>query len=165
MTAIEYCKKTLNLINNMKNENLKEKLKNIGDYITEIRNKKIKELNKSVRKFKNDENYEFRSLLADRDFFFKAIQEINKELIKNNGEFLINITTALRNYFDEQALFYWEQKGYYNYEDNVPYMKLASRDLQYLDLVIKEHTNDKEVIPNLKKLESALPVLFVNVIA
>ena len=43
----------LNLINNMKNENLKEKLKNIGDYITEIRNKKIKELDKSVRKFKN----------------------------------------------------------------------------------------------------------------
>ena len=104
-------------------------------------------------------------MLADRDFFFNAIQEINKELIKNNGEFLINITTALRNYFDEQALFYWEQKGYYNYEDNVPYMKLASRDLQYLDLVIKEHTNDKEVIPNLKKLETALPVLFVNVIA
>ena len=44
-------------------------------------------------------------------------------------------------------------------------MKLASRDLQYLDLVIKEHANDKEVIPNLKKLETALPVLFVNVIA
>ena len=47
----------------------------------------------------------------------------------------------------------------------MPHMKLASRDLQYLDLVIKEHTNDKEVIPNLKKLETAIPVLFVNVIA
>ena len=165
MTTIEYCKKALNLINNMKNENLKEKLKNIGDYITEIRNKKIKELDESVKNFKDNENYEFRNLLVNGHFFFKAIQKINKELTKNNEEFLIDITAALRNYFDEQALFYWEQKGYYNYEDNVPYMKLASRDLQYLDLVIKEHTNDKEVIPNLKKLETALPVLFVNVIA
>ena len=84
MTAIEYCKKTLNLINNMKNENLKEKLKNIGDYITEIRNKKIKELGKSVKNFKDDENYEFRNLLVNGHFFFKAIQKINKELTKNN---------------------------------------------------------------------------------
>ena len=44
-------------------------------------------------------------------------------------------------------------------------MKLASRDLQYLDSVIKEHTNDKELIPNLKKLETTLPVLYVNVLA
>ena len=56
MAAIEYCKKALNLINNMKNENLKEKLKNIGDYITEIRNKKIKELNKSIKSLKMMKN-------------------------------------------------------------------------------------------------------------
>ena len=165
MTTIKYCKKTLNLINNMKNEKLKEKLKKIGDYITEIRNKKNKKGCKSVKKFKNDENYEFRNLLVDRHFFFKTIQEINKELIKNNEELLIDIATALRNYFDEQALFSWEQKGYYNYEDNEVYMNLASRDLQYLDSVIKEHTNDKELVPNLKKLETTLPVLYVNVIA
>ena len=35
--------------------------------------KKNKELDKSVIKFKNDQIYEFRILLADRDFFFKAI--------------------------------------------------------------------------------------------
>ena len=44
-------------------------------------------------------------------------------------------------------------------------VKLASRDLQYLELVIKEHTNDKELIPNLKMLETTLPVLYVNAIA
>ena len=33
----------------MKNENLKEKLENIGDYITEIRDKEIKEFDKSVK--------------------------------------------------------------------------------------------------------------------
>ena len=43
------------------------------------------------------------------------------------------------------------------------YIKLASRDLQCLDFVIKEHTNDKELIPYLKKLETTLPALYVNV--
>ena len=38
-------------------------------------------------------------------------------------------------------------------------VKLASRDLQYLELVIKEHTNDKELTPNLKKSETTFPVL------
>ena len=45
-----------NLIKNMKNEKLKEKLKNIGDYITEIRNKKIKEFNKSIKSLKMMKN-------------------------------------------------------------------------------------------------------------
>ena len=56
--------------------------------------RKVKKFDKSVKKFKNDENYEFRSLLVDRNFFFKTIQKINKELIKNNEECLIDITTA-----------------------------------------------------------------------
>ena len=165
MTTIEFCKKVLNLINNMKNEKLKGRILNIGDYITEIRSKKIEEFDKSVKKFKNDENYEFRNFLVDRHFFFKAIQEINEELIKNNKEFLIDITTALRNFFDQQALTYLQLKGYYNVEENMLDVKLASRDLQYLELVIKEHTNDKELIPNLKKFETTLPVLYVNAIA
>ena len=95
----------------MKNENLKEKLENIGDYITEIRDKEIKEFDKSVKQFKNDENFEFRNLLVDRHFFFRTIQEINQELTKNNEEFLIDITTVSRNYFDEQHYFIGNKKG------------------------------------------------------
>ena len=55
-----------------------------------------------------------------------------------------------------------ELKGYYNVDENMLDVKLASRDLQYLELVIKEQTNDKELTPNLKKLETTLPVLYVN---
>ena len=40
MITKEFCKKMLNLINNMKNEKLKGRMLNIGDYITEIRSKK-----------------------------------------------------------------------------------------------------------------------------
>ena len=89
----------LNLINNMKNEKLKGRILNIGDYITEIRSKKNAGFDQSVKKFRNDENYKFRNFLVDRHFFFKVIQEINEELIKNNKEFLIDITTALCIFF------------------------------------------------------------------
>ena len=67
-------------------------------------------------------------MLVDRHFFFRAIQEINKELIKNINEFLIDITTALRKFFDQEALVYWELKGYYNVQENILDVKLASRD-------------------------------------
>ena len=35
--------------------------------------------------------------------------------------------------------------------------------LYYLDLIIKEHTKDKEFISYLKKTETNLPVLYVSV--
>ena len=44
MTDLKFCKKMLSLINNMKNNKLKEKILNIGDYIKEIINKKLKNL-------------------------------------------------------------------------------------------------------------------------
>ena len=93
-------------------------------------------------------------MLVDRHFFFRAIQEINKELIKNIKEFLIDITTALRKFFDQEALVYWELKGYYHVQENILDVKLASRDLQCLELLIKEHTNDEELIPYLKKIRN-----------
>ena len=83
-------------------------------------------------------------MLVDRHFFFRAIQEINKELIKNIKEFLIDITTALHKFFDQEALVYWELKGYYNVQENI----------QCLELLIKEHTNDEELIPYLKKIRN-----------
>ena len=55
--------------------------------INEIKDKKIKDFEESVKTFKNDENYEFKNLLLERYFFFKAVQEINEELTKNKEGF------------------------------------------------------------------------------
>ena len=56
MITKEFCKKMLNLINNMKNEKLKGRMLNIGDYITEIRSKKkmksLINLSKSLKMMK-----------------------------------------------------------------------------------------------------------------
>ena len=130
--------------------------------INEIKDKKIKDFEESVKTFKNDENYEFKNLLLERYFFFKAVQEINEELTRNKEGFLVDFTNELRTFFDEQTLFYWEEKGYFNYDNSRLYVNLAKEDLYYLDLVIKEHTKDKEFISNFKKLETNLPVLYIG---
>ena len=130
--------------------------------INEIKDKKIKDFEESVKTFKNDENYEFKNLLLERYFFFKAVQEINEELTRNKEGFLVDFTNELRTFFDEQTLFYWEEKGYFNYDNSRLYVNLAKEDLYYLDLVIKEHTKDKEFISNFKKLETNLSVLYIG---
>ena len=130
--------------------------------INEIKDKKIKDFEESIKTFKNDENYEFKNLLLERYFFFKAVQEINEELTRNKEGFLVDFTNELRTFFDEQTLFYWEEKGYFNYDNSRLYVNLAKEDLYYLDLVIKEHTKDKEFISNFKKLETNLSVLYIG---
>ena len=63
-----------------------------------------------LKKFKNDENYEFKHILIERHFLFRAIQEINEELTENKEGFLIDLGDMARDFFDEQTLFYWEEK-------------------------------------------------------
>ena len=45
----------------------------------------------SCKKFKNDENYEFKDKLLERHFFLKALQEVNDFLTKNNEGFLFEL--------------------------------------------------------------------------
>ena len=57
--------------------NLEKKIKEIAPLVTKIKEKKSKNFQKAVKKFKNDENYEFNHLLIERHFFFKAFKEVN----------------------------------------------------------------------------------------
>ena len=74
-------------ISNAKNEKLREKLKNILPLIIENENKKSKDFEEAVKKFKNDENYEFNYPLIERQFWFKALQELDEKLPKNKKGF------------------------------------------------------------------------------
>ena len=56
------------IINNSKNEKFREKLKHLLPLIFETRSKKSKDFHKAVKKFKNDENYEFYHPLIERYF-------------------------------------------------------------------------------------------------
>ena len=147
-------------INDAKNERFREK-SNILSLIIENKDKKSKNFEEAIKKFKNDENYEFKNILIERRFLFKAVQEINEELTKNKEGFLIDFSSKLHKFFNEETLFYWRMKGYIN-EDEVLGINLVDEDLYYLDLVIKEHTKDKEFIPYVKKLKTDLPVIYVD---
>ena len=149
-------------VKDIANENLKEKFKKILPLIKEISDKKANDFQKSVKKFKNNENYEYKQILIERHFLFRAIQEINEELTKNKEGFLIDLGDMVRDLFDDQTLFYWEGKGYFDFDTNTLNINSANEDLYYLDLVIKEHTKDKELVSHLKKLETNLPVLYVS---
>ena len=64
------------------------------------------------------------------------------------------------NVFDEQILLYFEEKGYYDYEDETLNKSIINEDFYYLDLLIKKHAKDKEFIPHFKKLKTNLPRLY-----
>ena len=92
------------MINNAKNEKFKEKLKNLLPLIFEIKNKKSKDIQKTVKKFGNDENYEFNHLLIERHFLYKAVEETNKELTKNKEVFLLDFTSRLHKTFEDELM-------------------------------------------------------------
>ena len=126
LNIIEKENNHLPIINDTKNENFREKLKNIIPPIIEIKNKKSKDFEKALKKFKNSENYEFKNILIERHFLFKAVQEVNEELTKNKG-FLIDFTGIIHKSFNEHALFYWRMKGYIT-EDEVLGINLVDED-------------------------------------
>ena len=143
--------KTLNIIfNDPKYEKIREKLKNIVPLIIEIKNKKCKDFEKTIKKFKNDENYEFKNLMIERHIFFKALKEINEELTKNKEGFLIDFSSKLHKIFNDQTLFYWRMKRFIT-EDEILGINLVAEDFYYLELVIKQNANDNELIPYIDK--------------
>ena len=82
-------------------------------------------------------------------------------LIKEISD-LGDIGDIVRDFFHDQTLFYWEEKGYYDFDTNKLNINSASEDLYYLNLVIEQRTKDKDLISHLKKLETKLPVLYVS---
>ena len=52
--------------------------------------------------------------------------------------------------------------GYIN-KDEILVINLVNKDFSCLDHVIKQHTNDKRFIPWIEKLETDLPVVYINV--
>ena len=62
------------LINDIKNEKIKEKLINILNLIDEISDKKRNDFEESVKNFTNDKNYNLTNFLLERHFISKAVQ-------------------------------------------------------------------------------------------
>ena len=98
------------ITDNAKDEETREKLKYLFPYVTENRNKKSKDFQKSVKKFKNDENYEIIHPLIERHFLLKAVQKLNEEVLKNKKGILVGLTDRIYEYFRRQTMLYCKRK-------------------------------------------------------
>ena len=55
----------------------------------------------------------------------------------------------------------WRMEGFIT-EDEILGINLVDEDFYCLDQVTKENTDDKEFIPSVKKLETDLPVIYID---
>ena len=87
------------IISDAKNEKLRKKIKKIFSTITKNIEKTCRNFIKSTRKLKNDENYKYKHTLIERNFLFKAVEEMNEQLTKNKKGFysivLVNCSNFL----------------------------------------------------------------------
>ena len=88
------------ITNNAKDEETREKLKYFF-LLLKIRTAKFF---KYQLKNLNDENYKFIHQLIERHFLFKAVQELNKEVVKNKEGVLVDFTDRIYEYFRRQTI-------------------------------------------------------------
>ena len=162
MINIEYLKYPPASIDDTRDKKLKAHLKSIPALIDEFKDKKFSEFEESVRECRDDKNYKLTNLLLKRHFLIKAVQEVNKELIKKKKIFRLDFSYDACLLFHNQTELYWEKEGYYN--DDGTIFKFCVNQYHYiLELIIKKHSNHKKFIICPKELETNLPVLYVDV--
>ena len=110
----ENVKHSLTFVDDIKNENLKAHLRSTPALIDEIKDKKNSEFEESCRKFRNDKDYKLANLLLKRNFLIKAVQEVNKELIKKKQIFTADFSYDSYFFFLKQTECYCKKEGYYN---------------------------------------------------
>ena len=150
------------ITNNAKDEENREKLKYLFLSVIENRNKKSKDFQKSVKKIKNDENYKFIHPLIERHFLFKAVQELNEEVVKNKEGILVDFTDRIYEYFRRQTMLYCKRKGFYNENGDLD-EDAVNEEFNYIEQVIKQYTNDEKIIPWIKKFEINLPTSYIDI--
>ena len=162
MINIEYLKYPPTSIDDIRDKKLKAHSKSIPTLIDEIKDKKINKFEESVRNFSNDKSCKLTNLLLKRHFLIKAVQEVNKELIKKKKTFRVDFSYHACLFFHNQTEFYWKKEGYYNDDGTISKFRV-NQDHYILDLIIRKYTNDKKFIMYPKELKTNLPVLYVDV--
>ena len=90
------------ITNNAKDEETREKLKYFF-LLLKIGIKTAKTFKNQLKNL-NDENYKFIHPLMERHFLFKAVQELNKEVVKNKEGVLVDFTDRIYEYFRRNVI-------------------------------------------------------------
>lgn len=100
-------------INGIKNDQLRKEFENTIHIVFNIRNKKIEEFLKYFR-IAIDYTYEMNDPLLTRHFLFKAIEEVNDDLIKNKKPYTVDFGYETAKHFINETEAYWQKQGFYN---------------------------------------------------
>ena len=90
------------ITNNAKDEETRGKLKYFF-LLLKIGIKTAKTFKNQLKNL-NDENYKFIHPLMERHFLFKAVQELNKEVVKNKEGVLVDFTDRIYEYFRRNVI-------------------------------------------------------------
>ena len=163
MTSIDEIKYSqydfLPTINTIEGDQLRKELESIPDTIKYIRDKKIKDF-VTIFRTAIDYTYKIDDPLLIRRFLFKAVEEVNDDLIKNNEPYRIDFGYDISLHFLNDTKTYWEKNGFYNDDGTLNHPKLANH-METLNMIIRVYTADgDELILFPKKLETNLVVIF-----
>ena len=133
----------------------------LSTYCLEIKNKhdiKTGNVNKLTPNLMSKKNYvvHYRNLkyYLSQGLIFKKVHRILE--FKQRVDFGYDIGA----FFLNETRSYWEKYNFYNDDGTISYLKL-DKNMQVLDLLISEYTNDKELTLFPKELKTDLVVLFL----
>ena len=122
---------------------------------------KVNEFQQSIEK--NDkyiDSFELINLIIHRHLLYKIFEGVNKVLRKDNRQFRIDFDGNVYDYFDKLSYKYFQKEGCIT-DNGFLYFK-AGEELYALDLLIRHHTNDKELRFILKRVKCKLAICRVD---
>ena len=141
----------------------KQILKGIRTLIENSTNNKIKEYEQIIiKKYTFKETYKLKKRILSRHFLIRTIKEINKKLKKDNKKFQIDFNEDSYEYFNKQDHIYFKNQGCVT-DKGVILVCEVIEEMNNLELVIKENTNDKKLKFYPEKVKSGLPIYEISV--
>ena len=147
-------------IDTIKNDNLRKELESIQDTIKYIRDKKIEDF-VTIFRMTIDHTYKIDNPLLIRHFLFKAVEEVNDDLINNNKPYRVNFGYDISTHLLNETKTYWEKNGFSNHDGTLNHFRLGNHMLA-LDLLTRGYTGD-ELILFPKELKTDLVVLYLKI--
>ena len=111
-------------IDGIKNDQLRKEFENTIHIVFNIRDKKIEEFLKYFR-MAIDYTYEMNDPLLTRHFLFKAIEEVNDDLIKNKKPYTVDFGYETAKHFINETEAYWQKQGFYNDDGTLNLFRLG----------------------------------------
>ena len=140
----ECTEKLDNLISNINNESLKKICANIGDHVISIMDKKITDLHTSLEKSNECIHPTTNHYFMQKHFLLCSIEDVNKELLKNNAGFVFSVSDELYNHFRKKTF------DHIAFVINTFNPEKVYKDMLYINSLIKKHTNDDKLLFRLK---------------